>query len=131
MTLLACLGHKHAEDASAWAHIQKYLVFEEMLIVKHGVVVCKDMYLILQHLFMDAKVGIRVVGCHVLNIGKFTASADAIFTQVLRPLTPLPFLLSPFYFHEVEKVAQRSQEVYTAPKHPQISQTQCNSYQNS
>ena len=131
MPLLACLGHKHAEDASAWAHIQKYLVFEEMPIVKHGVVVCKGTYVILQHLFMDAKVGIRVFGCHVLNIGQFVASAAAIFTQVLRPLRPLPFLLSPFYFHEVEKVAQHCQEVYTAPKYPQISQTQCNSYQNT
>lgn len=46
----SCFGSKHAEDACPTAHVQHYLVLEQMLVVEHGIAVGKSANLIFQHL---------------------------------------------------------------------------------
>ncbi len=58
--LRAGLRGEHAEDASAAAHIEDHLVLEDVPIEEDGVLVGASAHLILQHLLVDAVVGVRV-----------------------------------------------------------------------
>jgi len=54
------LGGEHGQDSSSASNVEDYLVLEEVLVPPHGVAVAERAHLVLEHLLVDPKVGVRV-----------------------------------------------------------------------
>ena len=70
----SCLCGEHGQNACTTPNIKDDLILEKVLIVVHRVAVSQCPHLILQHFFVDTKVGIGVeviilkAKCYILNL---------------------------------------------------------------
>ena len=75
------LGSEHGEDAGAAANIEHDLVLEQVLVVPHRVAVGQGAHLVLEHLLVDAKMG---VGIEVIVLGSHLGRGQIFDLLVLR-----------------------------------------------
>lgn len=79
---LACsgLGCEHTENAGAASDVHDNLVLEQMRVVVHGVAVGHGAHLVLEHLLVDAEVGVRV---EVVVLGGHLIASDTLHAELV------------------------------------------------